>query len=587
MRSSTFPFPVLSARVGSMTFVATDALRTLLALDDVRPDSLAATFEVTDHAGWPLVGPHTPWNRALRGEPFDELELWHDRRDGRTLLVDVRSRIHGDEVTVSLEDTARNAAVGEVVEILEGIDRAVFSGSDPATSAQAALKSLTRVLRSSVGLIVAPVRDDEEFLETLAETRPLSTSGAPSRISFESGDLLATVARERTMREIRREDAASRSVGPLCASLFEAEVSLLVVVPLVDRGVLVGVAALGSIRPGRMTDLERRALRAVAETCAAGLGAVGVRHAELRVYQRLRNLREVTLELDHGPRLRELLRRLVHAACEHTGALYGALGVLAKDRQGLSDFVYVGIPEDEAKAIGHLPEGRGLLGAVIREGRPVRVANIAEDDRAAGFPRRHPHMKTFLGVPLRIGDEVFGNFYLTNKAGGAEFTVEDELWLELLSGQASLLVSYAREVEDLDEKLRFTEAALECTRDVGMVFFSSPAGAVTFRNHAADRLLGRSLTETTAQQWVRFGLRRPDGREFEESKHPALRALGGEEFVGEELLVVHSDGSRLALLASATPVRSDRGNLRGAVLILQNLSESRRAARGQEERRAA
>jgi GAF domain-containing protein len=142
--------------------------------------------------------------------------------------------------------------------------------------------------------------------------------------------------------------------------------------------------------------------------------------AERRTTDRLSKLNEALLGRSPGEGLisiRELLLQLVLQACEITQARYGALGILNPDGVSLRDFIYVGVPEDTAKAIGHLPVGKGLLGAVIREGRTIRTPDIHADPRSSGFPANHPPMTSFLGVPLRVGSQRFGNFYLRPRVG--------------------------------------------------------------------------------------------------------------------------------------------------------------------------
>ena len=142
-----------------------------------------------------------------------------------------------------------------------------------------------------------------------------------------------------------------------------------------------------------------------------------------------------------------LLRSTVEIAMELTGARYGALGVLGESG-GLIHFLHVGMSEEEAGAIPHLPQGIGVLGTITRVGRIIRLDDITTHPDAAGFPPGHPVMRTFLGVPVRVGDRVFGNLYLTDKEGG--FTEEDETLVEFLALTAGSAVSTLR----LQERLR-------------------------------------------------------------------------------------------------------------------------------------
>jgi signal transduction histidine kinase len=132
----------------------------------------------------------------------------------------------------------------------------------------------------------------------------------------------------------------------------------------------------------------------------------------------------------------------VDAAVELIGAQYGALGVIAP-HGGLEQFIYVGMTASEAETIGHLPEGHGLLGALIEDPRPIRLEHLGEDPRSAGFPPGHPPMDAFLGVPVRVGAEVFGNLYLTN-TGSTVFSADDEELASSLAATAGLAINNAR-----------------------------------------------------------------------------------------------------------------------------------------------
>lgn len=139
-----------------------------------------------------------------------------------------------------------------------------------------------------------------------------------------------------------------------------------------------------------------------------------------------------------------MLEGIVGSAVELVGARYGALGVLDQAGNGLSEFVHVGMGPATVEAIGRLPEGQGVLGLLIAEARPIRLANVADHPRSVGFPAGHPAMGSFLGVPIRVRGEVGGNLYLADKAGGAEFSPEDEQLAVTLASAAGIAVDNAR-----------------------------------------------------------------------------------------------------------------------------------------------
>src|SRR4051812_41621011 len=155
------------------------------------------------------------------------------------------------------------------------------------------------------------------------------------------------------------------------------------------------------------------------------MGRVSIQHSALDA-ERLSRLLEVGRGLMAELQIEAVLDRLLETAADLTGARYAALGVLDSDRVELARFITRGIDEEGHRAIGDLPRGRGILGVLIREPKPLRLADVNADPRSYGFPIHHPPMHTFLGVPVIIRGEAWGNLYLTEKAGGVEFDEADE-----------------------------------------------------------------------------------------------------------------------------------------------------------------
>jgi signal transduction histidine kinase len=180
-----------------------------------------------------------------------------------------------------------------------------------------------------------------------------------------------------------------------------------------------------------------------------------------QVSDRLRSLLDAGIALSSELSLDALLQRVVETAAELTGAKYAALGVIDRSGQTLERFLTVGIEQSVHDAIGELPRGRGLLGVLIREARPLRLHDIAEDPRSVGFPRNHPPMRSFLGVPILLRGVAYGNLYLTEKAGGGDFTDEDEEFTELLAAQAAVAIENARLYESSSRWLRQFETLNE------------------------------------------------------------------------------------------------------------------------------
>jgi signal transduction histidine kinase len=190
--------------------------------------------------------------------------------------------------------------------------------------------------------------------------------------------------------------------------------------------------------------------------------------------QRARRLVEIGSSLVAELDLEVVLRSVVEAALELTGAEYAALGVLDSERRELERFIYLGIDEETRRQIGALPRGRGLLGELIREPRPLRLADIEEHPHSYGFPPAHPPMRTFLGVPIAIRGEAYGNLYMAEKAAGAEFDEGDEEAAATLATWAAIAIENARLYQSLNERqtelaraLRRAESAADIARAVG------------------------------------------------------------------------------------------------------------------------
>lgn len=185
----------------------------------------------------------------------------------------------------------------------------------------------------------------------------------------------------------------------------------------------------------------------------------------MRAQGRLRALLRATRAVMEQSDLTLVLRSIVEAAIELVDAEYGALGVIDPERDALEQFLFVGLTEEDAAAIGHLPEGRGLLGALITDTDAIRLGEMSDDPRAVGFPTHHPPMKSFLGVPVRVRGEVFGNLYLTNHRDG-EFTEEDEQLVQALALTAGYAIENARLLEEAQTRARWMTAAAELSAGI-------------------------------------------------------------------------------------------------------------------------
>lgn len=176
---------------------------------------------------------------------------------------------------------------------------------------------------------------------------------------------------------------------------------------------------------------------------------------------RLRALLRANLVVVEHLELPVVLERIVQAAVDLVGSEYGALGVIAPGGR-LEQFIHVGIPPEQATIIGHLPEGHGLLGALIDDPRPIRLEHLHDDSRSSGFPAGHPAMESFLGVPIRVRDVVYGNLYLSNQSSGA-FSREDEQLVESLAASAGFAIDNARLFAETRRRQAWSAASAEIT----------------------------------------------------------------------------------------------------------------------------
>ncbi|GAA0321100.1 GAF domain-containing protein [Actinoallomurus spadix] len=182
--------------------------------------------------------------------------------------------------------------------------------------------------------------------------------------------------------------------------------------------------------------------------------------AVLATRDRVHALLEAVVSIGSDLELETVLRRIVEAATTLVEARYGALGVIG-DGGRLVQFVTVGISEEEIAGIDHWPHGEGILGLLIKDPRPLRLPDLAAHPESAGFPAGHPPMRGFLGVPIRVREEVFGNLYLTEKAGGGEFDEDDESVVTALATAAGVAIENARLYQEARRRERWLQASAE------------------------------------------------------------------------------------------------------------------------------
>lgn len=267
-----------------------------------------------------------------------------------------------------------------------------------------------------------------------------------------------------------------------------------------------------------------------------------------------------------------VLRELVEAACELTQARYGAMAIFDGDGR-IQEFITHGISEKERKRIGDLPKGLGLLGLLQERQEPMRLADLAKHPRSIGFPKNHPPMNTFLGVPVRHEARALGNIYLTEKKGGEEFTPEDEALLLLLAAHAAVAINNARvhQAAEVDKQRLQT---LVDTSPTGVFVVDAASNEVLLANREAQRLLGIAYKpgDSLAHYEQEVIYRRPDGSQFATEELPLQLALkNGETARAVEISFEFADGRKVPTLVNASPIYGPNGAITAAIAVIQDI----------------
>jgi signal transduction histidine kinase len=258
-------------------------------------------------------------------------------------------------------------------------------------------------------------------------------------------------------------------------------------------------------------------------------------------------LLEAVLAVTAGLELETTLRQIVQAAMDLVGARYGALGVL--DGNGmLSQFVYFGIDDKTRESIGPLPTGHGVLGVVIEDAVPLRLADLSQHPASVGFPAHHPPMRTFLGVPVRARGEVFGRLYLTEKKTGEDFTVDDESVVNALASAAGAAIDNSRLFGAVQRRQKWLEAIREVTTDL---LGGSDTGV-------ALGAIARHALELSGADYTLIALADPDATtsEVTELKVVVSVGMGADTITGRTIPILGTTTG--AVFADRTPRNVDK-----------------------------
>src|SRR5262245_63120938 len=262
---------------------------------------------------------------------------------------------------------------------------------------------------------------------------------------------------------------------------------------------------------------------------------------------RLRALLDAVVGIGADLDLNSTLDRIVSAACELAGARYGALGVVGQDGKRLVRFITHGVTDEEIAAIGPYPEGHGILGLLIERPEPIRLRDLSQHPESYGFPPNHPPMKSFLGVPIRTRDHAYGNLYLTEKTGGADFTEDDERTVIALATAAGVVIDNARLYYDSEQRRRWHEVTAEITQLMLGEFDTEQAlQLIAERSREVTGAHVAAVLLTDGDDLVVRALDGPPEFEHFRGRHlPADLPVLGRAAAGEEQLVVIEDLAQL------------------------------------------
>ncbi len=300
--------------------------------------------------------------------------------------------------------------------------------------------------------------------------------------------------------------------------------------------------------------------------------------SQVDVLSRLTQRMSETLDVE------QILQAVVAAACQLTGAKYGAIGIF--DASGrITQFITHGITEEERKRIGNLPVGKGILGLLRDVQAPLRISDLSKHSRSHGFPSNHPKMKSFLGAPMRFGGEFLGNIYLTEKAGGLPFTEQDEHLLALFSDQAAITLRNARFHHHVKNALRQLETIVDLS-PTGVLVVEAKTQKILIVNQEAKRILRLNVQAGDIFPIGKTGIdsRTPDGRKIESHEPTMSRALSrGERTVAQEMRLVFPDGQSTLVLINSTPLYGAQGEVASVVSTILDLTPIEEAERQRSE----
>ena len=289
---------------------------------------------------------------------------------------------------------------------------------------------------------------------------------------------------------------------------------------------------------------------------------------------RLTRLSEASRRVSENLDLDIVLNEIIENACYVTGALYGAL--LTYDQSGdIRDFITSGLSPQEIEGMNTLPRGLGLLGHISEIREPLTITDIASHPSSVGFPKNHPPMKSFLGMPIRHRGEHVGNIYVAEKDDGGQFTAEDQEVLVMFASQAGAAISIARTHRE-EQQAHADLKALVNISPVAVLVFDGKTGDLLSFNDETRRMVGNLNAPGRSHNQLLevMALRRTDGSDIPLDELPIMKALKTGETVIADEIVIHPPAGRapITTLVNARPVRGANGDIVSVVATMQDIT---------------
>jgi len=288
------------------------------------------------------------------------------------------------------------------------------------------------------------------------------------------------------------------------------------------------------------------------------------------------------LDVASEVQLAAVLQRLVDLARDVIPSRYAALG-MADEHGHITEFITSGVTPLERARIGPIPQGHGMLGALIRDRTPMIVPDIADDRQSVGFPAHHPPMRSLLGVPILLGERVLGNLYLTERLGGRGYDESDLQAIQIFAAHAATAIDRAQLFSLAEDNQRRAEEQRDQLRVIldslpsGVIIRTAPDGEIELANATALEMSGMSQGSGLEHPKLDYQLLRADGRTLPRSQWPGMRALRGEIVRNRQLTLSFGENRTLPVLVQAAPLRNRFGEVVRAVVVFQDITRLREA----------